>query len=83
MELTTQQFESKNTSELTVVQTLLKALHKEELVLNLNALHCKKTTWVIVESGNEYVVTVKGNQQRLLAQLETKVKHQKPWRAFC
>ena len=40
--LATQQFETKTTSELTVVQTLLKALDLDGVVLTLYALHCKK-----------------------------------------
>lgn len=31
----------------------------------------KKTTKLIIESGNDYVITVKGNQPRLLAKLKT------------
>ena len=31
----------------------------------------KKTTKLIAESGNDYVITVKGNQPRLLTQLKT------------
>lgn len=40
--LATQQFETKTTSELTVVQTLLEALDLEGVVLTLDALHCQK-----------------------------------------
>lgn len=39
--LATQQFESKTTSELTIVQTLLEALHLEGVVFTLDALHCQ------------------------------------------
>ena len=38
----------------------------------------KKTTNLIIEGGNDYVVTVKGNQPQLLAQLKTIVEHQEP-----
>ena len=31
-----------------------------------------------MESGNNYVITVKGNQPRLLAQIKTNASHQKP-----
>ena len=31
----------------------------------------KKTTQLIIEGGNDYVITVKGNQPRLSAQLKT------------
>lgn len=40
--LATEQFESKKTSELKVVQTLLEALHIEGMVFSLDALHCQK-----------------------------------------
>ena len=40
--LATDQFETKTTSELTVVQTMLKALHLEEVVFTIDALHAQK-----------------------------------------
>lgn len=47
-------------------------------------MHCivKKTTQLIVEGGNDYIVPVKDNQPRLLAQLEAKAEHQKPCERF-
>jgi len=42
----------------------------------------KKTTKLIIEGGNDYVVTVKGNQPRLLAQLKTIAEHQEPCNQF-
>ena len=42
----------------------------------------KKTTKLIVESGNDYVITVKGNQPRLLTQLKTIATGQKPGEQF-
>lgn len=42
----------------------------------------KKTTKLIIEGGNDYVITVKGNQPRLLAQLKTLASHQKPCERF-
>lgn len=43
-------------------------------------MHCtvKKTTQLILEDGNGYIVTVKGNQPRLLAQLETLAQQTQP-----
>lgn len=38
----------------------------------------KKTTRLIIEGGNDYVITVKGNQPRLLTQLKTIATGQKP-----
>ena len=42
----------------------------------------KKTTKLIVEGANDYVITVKGNQPRLLAQLKTIAEAQKPCERF-
>jgi predicted transposase YbfD/YdcC len=39
----------------------------------------KKTTRLIIEGGNDYVITVKGNQSRLLTQLKTITTGQKHW----
>ena len=40
--LAAQQFETKTTNELTVVQTMLEALHLEDVVFTLDALHTQK-----------------------------------------
>lgn len=40
--LATQQFESKKSGELKVVQTMLEALHLEGVVFTMDALHCQK-----------------------------------------
>ncbi len=42
----------------------------------------KKTTQLIIGGGNDYVITVKGNQPRLSAQLKTIAKAQKPRERF-
>ena len=42
----------------------------------------KKTTKLLVEGGNDYVITVKGNQPRLLTQLKTIAEDQKPCERF-
>ncbi len=42
----------------------------------------KKTTQLIIEGGNDYVITVKGNQPQLLTQLKDKAEHQKPCPRF-
>jgi len=41
---------------------------KQGVVFTMDALHCKKTTGLIIEGGNDYVITVKGNQPQLLTQ---------------
>jgi hypothetical protein len=40
--LASQQFESKKSGELKVVQTMLEALHLKEVVFTMDALHCQK-----------------------------------------
>ena len=42
----------------------------------------KKTIKLIIAGGNDYVVTVKGNQPRLLAQIKTIAEHQEPCDRF-
>ncbi|WP_051482683.1 hypothetical protein [Synechocystis sp. PCC 7509] len=42
----------------------------------------KKNTKLIIEGGNDYLITVKGNQPRLLAQLKTLAEAQKPCERF-
>lgn len=42
----------------------------------------KKTTKLIIQGGNDYVITVKGNQPRLLSQLKTIAEAQKPCERF-
>src|SRR4028118_1750666 len=42
----------------------------------------KKTTRLILEGGNDYVITVKGNQPRLLTQLKTIAETQQPYQRF-
>ena len=42
----------------------------------------KKTTKLIIEGGNDYVITVKGNQPRLLTQLKTIREAKKPYERF-
>ncbi len=58
-------------SEIPLVRELIKMLDLEGAVFTLDALHCQKeTTKVIKESGNEYVIGVKGNQQKLYEQVK-------------
>ena len=42
----------------------------------------KKTTALIIEGGNDYVITVKGNQPQLITQIKTITKEQKPCERF-
>ena len=45
---------------------MLEALNLEGVVFTLDALHWQKTTKLIVEGGNDYVITVKGNQRKTI-----------------
>lgn len=52
--------------EIIAVRDLLKQLDLENVVFTLDALHCQKETLKqIKESGNDYVVGLKGNQKNL------------------
>lgn len=54
-------------SEITIVQEMIKILDLKEMIFTLDALHCQKeTTKIIKESNNEYIIGVKGNQKNLL-----------------
>jgi predicted transposase YbfD/YdcC len=58
-------------SEIPVVQQLIEALDIKGVTFTLDALHCqKKTSEVIINSGNDYVLGVKGNQPKLLEQIK-------------
>ena len=58
-------------SEISIVQEMMKILDLEGMIFTLDALHCQKeTTKIIIESNNDYIVGVKGNQQKLLDTLK-------------
>lgn len=60
-------FESHEMSEIAVVPQLIEQLGIKGAVFTLDALHCqKKTIQQIIDSSNDYVIAVKGNQPRLL-----------------
>ena len=70
-----QQFESKSGSEIKTVQELIKGLDLQGETFTLDALHCqKKTTEIIINSGNDYVIAVKKNQPELFTQVVDKVE---------
>jgi predicted transposase YbfD/YdcC len=53
-------------SEIPIVKSLIKELDLEGVVFTLDALHCQKdTVKTIIESKNDYIIGVKGNQKRL------------------
>jgi hypothetical protein len=59
------------TNEIPLVVQLVKKLGLTDLVLTADALHAQKqTVKAIVESGNDYVIGVKGNQKKLQTRLK-------------
>lgn len=74
-----QQFESQTGSEIKTVQALIEKLDLQGMTLTMDALHCqKKTTELIINSGNDYVIAVKGNQSELLAQVKAEIQESQP-----
>ncbi|MCC3464405.1 MAG: ISAs1 family transposase [Microcoleus sp. PH2017_11_PCY_U_A] len=61
-----QVMENKQKSELEVVEELVQELEGKNVVITLDALHCKKKTLaLIIKSGNDYIVALKKNQLNL------------------
>ena len=51
-------------NEIPLVQEMMEEFPLKDMVITLDALHCQtKTLKAIKESGNEYVIQVKGNQK--------------------
>jgi hypothetical protein len=62
---------NKKESEIPKVRALIRVLNLEGHIFTLDALHCqKKTVQTIIESGNDYVIGVKGNQKKLYEQVK-------------
>ncbi len=58
-------------SEIPVVKQLIETLDIKGVTFTLDALHCqKKTSEVIIKSGNDYVIGVKVNQPKLHEQVQ-------------
>lgn len=61
--------------EIIAVRDLIKKLDLEGVVFTLDALHCQKETLKqIKESGNDYVVGLKGNQKNLQKKVKKNLK---------
>ena len=61
-----QVMENKHSSEVEVVQQLVKELSGNKVVITVDALHCQKQTLaLIINGGNDYIVTLKKNQLNL------------------
>jgi DDE_Tnp_1-associated/Transposase DDE domain len=62
-------------NEIPLVKQLIRELALEGVVFTTDALHCQKdTTKAIIQSKNDYVLGVKGNQPKLLSQLKKTAK---------
>jgi predicted transposase YbfD/YdcC len=58
--------ENQHRSEIEVVEELVKELSGCQIVITADALHCqKKTLALIIEGGNDYIITIKKNQPSL------------------
>jgi predicted transposase YbfD/YdcC len=72
-------FESKKESENRKVRSMIETGGLFNKVLTLDALHCsKKTTKAIIESQNDYLITVKRNQIKLFNRLKYLAKSETP-----
>ncbi len=68
---------NKKESEIPKVRNLIKALKLEGVVFTIDALHCqKKTTKVIKETNNDYIIGLKQNQKKLYNAVKKNGKQQ-------
>jgi predicted transposase YbfD/YdcC len=59
-------------NEITAIPVLLDALYLKGFLVSIDAMGCQKEIVArIVEKGGDYLLAVKGNQPKLLAQIET------------
>ena len=62
---------STKTNEIPVMQSMLKSMSIENAVITADAMHCQKETTAIIREGKgDYVLQVKKNQGKLLAEIE-------------
>ena len=62
---------AEDSNEITAVPQLLKLLDLTGAVVTLDAMHCQKeTAQAICDKGADYVLTVKGNQPKLHAEIQ-------------
>jgi len=75
----TKTFESKKSSENAQVKSMIENCGLVNKVFTLDALHCSKdTTKAIIDSKNDYLITVKANQIKLYNRLKDLAKIEKP-----
>ena len=76
-------FETKKSCETYQVETMVENCDVINKVFTLDALHCnKKLTQAIIESKNDYLITVKGNQIKLYNKLKIYANLEKPLTVF-
>ena len=64
-------FESKQCSENAKVRSMIETCGLSNKVFTLDALHCsRETTQTIIDSKNDYLITVKANQIKLHKELD-------------
>ena len=64
-------FNSKEESEITIVQKLIKKLNLREKIITADALHStNKTMQLIREHKSDYILQVKGNRMKLLKEIK-------------
>jgi len=70
---------NKKSSEIPTFEDMVRVLNLKHVVFTMDALHCqKKTLKTIVETDNDYVVKVKGNQPKLLESVRRKSETSAP-----
>jgi len=70
--------ENQQQSEISVVEELIKELSGSHVVITADALHCqKKTLALIIDGGNDYIVTIKKNQLSLFLAAQKVVESQR------
>ena len=69
--------ENQQQSEISVVEELIQELSGSHVVITADALHCqKKTLALIIDGGNDYIVTIKKNQLNLFLTAQKVVESQ-------
>jgi predicted transposase YbfD/YdcC len=67
--------ENQHRSEIEIVEELMRELSGCQIVITADALHCqKKTLALIIDGGNDYIVTIKKNQSSLFKAAQKLVK---------
>lgn len=77
--LGTNRYENGKSGEGASLQELLYILEGKGVIITLDALHCqKKTVDIILKTGNDYCLQVKGNQPNLYHQIQENIEQNDP-----